>query len=522
MKIKKIILTILIIIGLITSISITNRYFKLNDICCSLNDFGTFDFHISDKDPSSLGVDEWLDDFNHLYDFIEKNYAYLPLKERTHGYNWLDLKQVYIERINQAKNNEDFLTILMDAIQALQNRHSSVMCPESISSYHSYYKNMYPFCKIFCYDILEAAEYWKPLYECCYDEKYCCKFESLIIYEKGDYLVFHQTETGEILSGSRLKVKTVNSIPIDEAIKNCFEEDYIDWDFQRNKSYIWMISPRNFGKDALFTLEDSEGSEMNMSFCCEKEFSIKLYTNLEMPLDFKIWSEKNTCYMKVQTFDLNIAGYTKAFRSFYKQIEEIENLIIDIRGNTGGFYSSWINNIVLPLLSEEEKLQFYLAFKTDDYINCFRECYDLNNKVPKSSFEYLPPEVQEGDYNIYDYSFTFSPNYESSFDGEIILLIDNIVYSAAEAFASFCKQTGFATIYGTTSGGDGITPWPLYYVLPNSKIVIQLPSAMGLDHLGNSNEEVRTQPDVFYESDFGDYNELIDYVLSIIYNSNST
>ncbi|MHA1953653.1 MAG: hypothetical protein ACW96U_06895, partial [Candidatus Heimdallarchaeaceae archaeon] len=74
--------------------------------------------------------------------------------------------------------------------------------------------------------------------ECCYDEKYCCKFESLIIYEKGDYVVFHQTETGEILSGSRLKINAVNSIPVDEAIKNCFEEDYIDWDFQRNKSYI--------------------------------------------------------------------------------------------------------------------------------------------------------------------------------------------------------------------------------------------------------------------------------------------
>ncbi|MHA1953652.1 MAG: S41 family peptidase [Candidatus Heimdallarchaeaceae archaeon] len=255
---------------------------------------------------------------------------------------------------------------------------------------------------------------------------------------------------------------------------------------------------------------------MNMSFCCEKEISIQPYTYLEMPLDFKIWPEKNTSYMKVQTFDLNIASYTKAFRSFYKQIEGIENLIIDIRGNTGGFYSSWINNIVLPLLSEEEKLQFYLAFKTDDYINCFRECYDLNNKVTKSSFECLPPEVQEGDYNIYDYSFTFSPIYESGFDVEIILLIDNVVYSAAEAFTSFCKQTGFATIYGTTSGGDGITPWPLYYVLPNSKIVIQLPSAMGLDYLGNSNEEVRTQPDVIYESAFGDYNELIEYVLSII------
>ncbi|MCG3222692.1 MAG: hypothetical protein H7641_15030 [Candidatus Heimdallarchaeota archaeon] len=516
MKFKKIIITLFITVGLISSIVITNHYFNQNDICCSLNELDSFELHITDKDPSTLGVKEWLDDFNHLYDFIEKNYAYLPLKERTHGYNWLELKQVYAERINQAKNNEDFLAIIMDATQALQNRHSCVMCPESLSYYHSYYKNMYPFCKVFCNDVLKASEYWESIYECCYDEKYCCKFESLIIYEKGDYVVHHQSDSSDMFVGERLIVKAVNGIQVDDAIKDCFEEDYIDWDFQRNKSYIWMISPRTFGKNALFTLEDSEGSEIAMSFCCEKDYSIQPYSYPEMPLDFKIWPEKNTCYMNVQTFDLIIDGYSKAFRNFYKQIVDYEHLIIDIRGNTGGFYSTWINNIVLPLLSKEEKLQFYLAFKTDEYISCFRESYELTSNVPKCSFDWLPPEVQTDEYNIYDYSFSFYPIYETTFNGEIILLTDNVVYSAAEAFTSFCKQTGFATIYGTTSGGDGITPWPLYYVLPNSKIVIQLPSAMGLDHLGNANEEVRTQPDVVYESDFGYYNELIEYVLSVI------
>jgi hypothetical protein len=516
MKKKKVVLGLLILICFITSIVITKRDFEKNDVCCTLNDQGIFELHITEKDPSTLGKDEWLEDFNHLYNFIERNYVYLSLKERIHGYNWLELKQNYIDRLNQAENNEDFLLILMDTMQALQNRHSCVMCPESIGYYRSFYKNRYPFCKIFCNDIAEAADYWEELYECCFDKKYCCKFESLIVYEKGDYVIYHQPDTGDAVVGSKLTVEAVNGIPIDKAINDCYEEDYIDWDFQRNKSYIWMISPRNFGKDAVFTIEDSEGSTSDIQFCCEKEYSIQPYTYLDMPVDFKIWSEKNTAYMNIQTFDLNIASYSKSFRNFYKQIEDYENLIIDIRGNTGGFYSTWINNIVLPLLSNEEKLQFYLAFKTDKYINCFRECYNLNEEVQKCTFDCLPSEVNRSDYCIYDYSFSFSPSYETSFDGEIILLIDNVVYSAAEAFTSFCKQTGFATIYGTTSGGDGITPWPLYYVLPNSKLVIQLPSAMGLDNLGNANEEIRTQPDVYYESRFGEFYELIDYVLSIV------
>lgn len=113
-------------------------------------------------------------------------------------------------------------------------------------------------------------------------------------------------------------------------------------------------------------------------------------------------------------------------------------------------------------------------------------------------------------YNCYKIIYK---TYEANFKGEIILLIDNFVYSAAEAFTTFCKQTGFATIYGTTNGRDGIMEFPTYYALPNSKLVIYTSSALGLDHTIHANEEVRTQPDFYYESSFYNHTELIQYVL---------
>ena len=102
----------------------------------------------------------------------------------------------------------------------------------------------------------------------------------------------------------------------------------------------------------------------------------------------------------------------------------------------------------------------------------------------------------------------------NNFTGEIILLTDNVVYSAAESFAHFCKETDWATIYGTATGGDGLLLWPLYCILPNSKIIINMASTLGLDTSGHANEEVRTQPDVYYESAFGNFSELIDYVIN--------
>jgi hypothetical protein len=50
-------------------------------------------------------------------------------------------------------------------------------------------------------------------------------------------------------------------------------------------------------------------------------------------------------------------------------------------------------------------------------------------------------------------------------------------------------------------------------VLPNSKLVITSASAIGLDATGHANEEVRTSPDVVYESAFRDWDALINYVI---------
>jgi len=61
--------------------------------------------------------------------------------------------------------------------------------------------------------------------------------------------------------------------------------------------------------------------------------------------------------------------------------------------------------------------------------------------------------------------------------GKIILLVDGITFSATDAFALFCKETKFAEIYGTPTGGDGISDSPIFYVLPNSKLVIRFTPA---------------------------------------------
>lgn len=158
-------------------------------------------------------------------------------------------------------------------------------------------------------------------------------------------------------------------------------------------------------------------------------------------------------------------------------------------------------------------VRMYLAYRSGEYVNLFREKANLQKVIPKNGFDELPPEVLTGDFTIYDFSQTVEPFDEVDFSGSIVILIDKITFSATDAFALFCKETGFRKLYGTPTGGDGISYSPIFCALPNSKFVVRFTPAMGIDYTGRANEEARVQPDVYHESEFGNLDELVNYVV---------
>ena len=83
--------------------------------------------------PKNLKTEHWLEDFENLFQMIKDNYPYLWVKERTHGYNWLDLKEKYLSRIKNAREINEFLDIFWDAIIALQNRHTDIQMLKKIA-----------------------------------------------------------------------------------------------------------------------------------------------------------------------------------------------------------------------------------------------------------------------------------------------------------------------------------------------------------------------------------------------------
>lgn len=242
---------------------------------------------------------------------------------------------------------------------------------------------------------------------------------------------------------------------------------------------------------------------------------VKLYK--EPVLETNVLIEDKLAYMRIKkmaSFDTAKEDYKK-IKEFLKEIEDYPKLIIDIRGNDGGENDYWIDMVKL-LADKPLSVEYYSFFKSghrykhDPYrVEGLTTIKQLDEKV----LAQFPEEVKR-DFNYYKtYSIQIEPadidhNLDDKIDfrGKIYLLVDRNVYGAAENFAAFAKDTGFATLVGEPTGGGKVFESIPIVFLPNSKFAIRYSRELGLNKDGTINMETKTIPhiqvDATYYEDF--------------------
>lgn len=96
---------------------------------------------------------------------------------------------------------------------------------------------------------------------------------------------------------------------------------------------------------------------------------------------------------------------------------------------------------------------------------------------------------------------------------------ENNLKPSSEAFAVFAKSTGFATLVGERTSGDGIGSDPAFCVLPNSGYIFNFSEQMGLTADGTCNFEYKTEPDIIASAKMDSNisnDELVQYVLKLV------
>ncbi|WBW95823.1 S41 family peptidase [Oceanirhabdus sp. W0125-5] len=245
------------------------------------------------------------------------------------------------------------------------------------------------------------------------------------------------------------------------------------------------------------------GYDMNKETDNSKRENVEL-VSVKDNVETKIVDD-NIAYMKIKCFLINNAEMNKEqIRSFIKEIKELDALIIDIRGNKGGYDSFWKEGIVSSLIEKTLSTDFYLFIRGGEFTEKFlnkNALLEVNKAQHFKNMKYLPPEILS-DFKYYSKETIYVTPCESiKFKGRIFLLVDKNVYSSAEKFAVFAKETGFATLIGEKTGGDGIIECLPLCTLPNSGLVMRFSTEMGTAESGICNEEHKTTPDYIVDAE---------------------
>ncbi len=196
----------------------------------------------------------------------------------------------------------------------------------------------------------------------------------------------------------------------------------------------------------------------------------------------------------------------KLITEYLSKVKDYQALVIDIRGNDGGDSSYWQYFLLPLLLKEQVGVKTYTFYKdgelVEEYLKKSRQNTLKVDDLDLSRFPNLSLEISE-DFTYYtENNLDILPSEEDyiGFDGNIYLFVDSNVYSSSESLAVYAKESGFATIIGQQTGGDGIGTEPLITMLPNSGYIFRFSKEMGITSDGTCNEEYGTTPDYIVPS----------------------
>jgi hypothetical protein len=176
------------------------------------------------------------------------------------------------------------------------------------------------------------------------------------------------------------------------------------------------------------------------------------------------------------------------------QGKEVEHIVFDITGNTGGSTYVWMSGII-PQFGGSWEYKERIYTRVGNHIE--RHMGDMTGIEP------IPSDMEVPEF-VHQYGFTHYCDYKMQWDygeqpydnAKRWLLVDERCYSAADHFAVVCKESGWATVVGRKTAGDGTGSSPVEVQLPNTGLIMRFGCSTADNGLGEPNAIYGTVPDI--------------------------
>ncbi|MBC7868353.1 MAG: hypothetical protein H7X88_12530 [Gloeobacteraceae cyanobacterium ES-bin-316] len=218
--------------------------------------------------------------------------------------------------------------------------------------------------------------------------------------------------------------------------------------------------------------------------------NIYYYDRVQCDYDFKIDEVNAFAVMRIRTFRSEGSERQEAYKNFCKNSFEllyrkknISSLIIDLRENLGGDLTN--SSLLFSYLAKEDFKEYEAAISKIKEIpetNYLEKNFEIGKKelINETLSEEFSPVLSKTFYKLVD---TFIDRWKPdkySFKGNVYIITNSKVASAASYFSVMVKNAGVGKIVGEeTSGGtySGNGFANLQYSLPYSKIKLVFPYA---------------------------------------------
>ncbi len=461
-----------------------------------------------------------LQDFNDMCDFIEKNIPSIYDYENLYGISYMNIIDSYYEQIKKSETDFEYYTLLKGFINNIPSGHLTMGYPDI-----NYIPAIYQYRTDEFNNLNSSVEYWNNLLiaECrkYYNIDYSL---SAFYYINGEYV---QSEYSSYVNNNEYEGATlisIDDVPIDEFIKLYPSEYKLTYDHQNNKPFREIIIFNNIcGTECTIKYRTDNGDiisqKMYYGIMADEIWSnIDYFYSIDNPSDLAISNTQtiqekvdyssneifgnnayayndirnNTLYMKFNDFTY---GGAEAL-NILNEKDDFNNIIIDLRDNTGGM-DSVCNALIEQLINTN------INYNKDVYIT-YSDIYFNSNYILTKS-QYLPFKTRFNKMYLDERQETFTG--QSNRKINIYVLVSYYTLSAADKFSSVIQDNDLGTIIGAYNTSGEAYGSPDIKILTKSGLYFYFTPNKSLNKNGTDSSVYGTSPDIYISIDSNIFNK---------------